>query len=259
MCLVLTVISLVDVRQGIHAIHLPCPEVTHSLVQELNLTPSCVLSLLNSKMVTPEWFTEVIRRGIDGNPRSVLEQDFELPDTFSYLPAVSVALPSRLSLTDVWITGTSRRGILGDYRFIVFTRDSERVEEFQSVISVSGGGYELFPVTSGRIQLHRRLSANKDKRKKVIIVDDEVKTSVAPDTWNELIDEAKSSVLSHRLLSLPLSCPKRFELTFSSREQVLEAVVVGESSILSHRIGVYRFLFGLLCSRFGLFAWRHQE
>jgi hypothetical protein len=175
-------------------VHSPCPEVTHTVIQELTLTPSCVLSLFNSKVVTPEWLTEVIRRGVEGNPSSVLEQHFELPDTSSYLPVVSATLSSTLSSTDVWITGTSQRGILGDYRFIIFTNDSESVEDLQSVISVSGGGYELFPVDSGRARFHRRLSANKDKRKKVIIVDDEVKAGVTPDTWNELIDEAKSSV-----------------------------------------------------------------
>lgn len=197
--------SLINFHQGIHAVRSSCPEVTHTIVQELALTPSCVLSLLNSKVVTPEWLAEVIHRGIAGNPSSTLEQHFELPHTSSYLPTVSAALPSTLSSTDVWITGTSRRGILDDNRFIIFTCNSECVEDFQSIISVFGGGYELFPVDSGRTQLHRRLSADKDKRKKVIVVDDEVKASISPDTWNELIDEAKSSVLSHLPLFLPLN------------------------------------------------------
>lgn len=175
-------------------VHSPSPEVTHNVIQELTLTPFCVLSLLNSKVVTPQWLTEVIRRGIEGAPISALEQHLELPDTSSYFPAVSAALPSTLNSTDIWITGASRRGTLDDYRFIIFTRNSESVEDLQSVISVSGGGYELFPVDSGRVRLHRRLSADKDKRKKIAVVDDEVKASVTSDTWNELIDEAKSSV-----------------------------------------------------------------
>lgn len=78
------------------------------------------------------------------------------------------------------------------------------MEDFQSIISAFGGGYELFPVDSGKSRLHRRLSADKDKRK-VIVVNDEVKASVSPDTWNELIDEAKLSVLSHLPLFFPLN------------------------------------------------------
>lgn len=223
-------------------VHSSYPEVTHNLVQELTLTPSCVLSLLNSKVITPQWLTEVIRRGTEGTPSSVLEQHLELPDTSSYLPAVSAALPSTLNSTDVWIASKSRRGILDDYRFIIFTCNSERVEDFQSAISESGGGYELFPADSGRTRLHRRLSAGKDKRKKVVVVDDEVKATVPPDTWNELIDEVKSSVSSRSLLFLPLSNFKRFEVMFSSREQVLEAIVIGESSILTHNPSSYRIL-----------------
>ena len=233
------VISLINVPKGIHVVHSSCPEVTHNVVQELTLTPSCVLSMLNSKAVTPKWLTEVIRRGTESNPSSVLEQEFELPDISRYLPTVSAALPSTLNSTEVWIAGTSRRGTLDDYRFIIFTRSSESVEDFQSVISVSGGGYEVFLVDSGRTRLHRRLSADKDKRKKVVVVDDEVKASVTPDTWNELIDEAKSSVPSCPLLCLPLNDLKRFELTFSNREQVLEAVIVGEPSVLNHYPSLY--------------------
>ncbi|KAF9651006.1 hypothetical protein BDM02DRAFT_3267528 [Thelephora ganbajun] len=202
---------------GVHVVHSLCPEVTHNVIQELTLTPSCVLSLLKSKVVTPEWLAEVIRRGTEGNPGSVLEQHFELPDTSSYLPAVSTASPSTLSPTDFWTANATRYRVLDDRRFIVFTRGSEKVEDFQSVISASGGGYELFPVDSGRIRLHRRLSVDKDRRQKVIVVDNEVKASVTPDTWNELIDEAKS-----------------FKLTFCSREQVLETIVVGEPSTSSH-------------------------
>lgn len=175
-------------------VHSSCPEVTHNVVQELTFTPSCLLSLLNSKVVTPKWFAEVIRIGAEGNRSSILEQHFELPDTFSYLPAVSSDLPSMLSSTDFWTNGASRRGILDDYRFVIFTRNSENVEEFQSIISSCGGGYERFPVDSGKTRLHRRLSADKDKRRKVVVVDDEVKTSVTSDLWNELIDEAKMSV-----------------------------------------------------------------
>jgi len=222
-------------------VHSYRPEVTHNVVQELTLTPTCVLSSLNSKVVSPEWLAEVIRRGIDGSPSSVLEQNFELPDTSSYLPAVSTTLPAALSSSDFWITGVTRRGILDDYRFVIVTRNPENVEDLQSVISVSGGGYELFPVDSGRLRLHRRLSVDKDKRQKVIVVDDEVKASVDPDTWNELIDEAKSSVSSHPLLFLPLNDLKRFELTFCSRERVLEIVVVGDPSILSHHTGLHKF------------------
>ena len=179
--------------------------MTHNIVHELTLTPSCVLSLLKSNVVSPTWLTEVIRRGTEGNRSSILEQQFELPDTSSYLPSASTAFPSTLKSTDYQITGKSRRGVLDNYRFIIFTGNSENVDDLQSVISVSGGGYELFPVDSGRIRLHRRLSADKDKRQKVIVVDDEVKASVAPDTWNELIDEAKSSVSSHSLSFLPLN------------------------------------------------------
>lgn len=189
-------------------VHLSSPEVTHNIVQELTLTPSCVLSLLNSNVISPRWLTEVIRRGTGSNVSSVLEQDFELPDTSSYLPAVSTTLPSTLGSTDFWTASTSRRGIFDDYRFIILTSNSENVEDLQSTISVCGGGYELFPAESGRTRLHRRLSVNKDKRRKVIVVDDEVKASVAPDVWNELIDEAKSSVLSHSLLFPPLNTPK---------------------------------------------------
>ena len=197
----LAAVSLIILHQGIHVVHSSYPEVTHTVVQELILTPSCVLSLLNSKVISPKWLTEVIRRGIEGNPSSVLEQHLELPDISSYSPAVSAALPPALSSTDVWILNTTRRGILDDHRFIIFTCDSECVEDFQSVISVSGGGYELFQVDSGRTRLHRRLSVDKDKRKKVIVVDDEVKASVTSDIWNELIDEAKSSVQFHSLVS----------------------------------------------------------
>jgi len=218
-------------------VHSSYPEVTHSIVQELTLTPSCVLSLLKSKVVTPKWLTDVIRRGTEDSPSSVLEQHFELPDTSSYLPTVSAALPSTLSSTDVWVAGATRRGILDEHRFIIFTCNSENVEDFQSVISTSGGGYELFPVDSGRMRLHRRLSAGKDKRK-VIVVDDEVKASVTPDAWNELIDEAKSSVSSHSLLFLALNDFKRFEVTFCSREQVIETVVVGEPSALRDSSGM---------------------
>jgi len=231
-------------------VHSSCPEVTHTIVQELALTPSCVLSLLNSKVVTPMWLAEVIHRGIAANPSSALEQHFELPHTPSYLPTVSTALPSTLSSTDVWITGTSRRGILDDYRFIIFTCNSECVEDFQSVISVFGGGYELFPVDSGRTRLHRRLSADKGKRK-VIAVDDEVKASVSPDTWNELIDEAKSSVLPYLPLLLSLNHLKRFELTFSSREQILETILVGNTSALQYP-GLYLFPFVSAYSQFDL-------
>lgn len=182
-------------------VHSPCPEVTHDIVQEFTLTPSCVLSLLSSRAVSPKWLMEVIRRGTEGNPNSVLEQHFKLPDTSSYLPAVSTILPPTLNSTDFWTTGTNRRGVLDEYRFVIFTDNSENVEDLQSVISVSGGGYELFPVDSGKIRLHRRLSVNKDRRQKVIVVDNEVKGSVAPDTWNELIDEAKSSVILFSFVS----------------------------------------------------------
>jgi len=216
--------------------------VTHNIVHELTLTPFCVLSLLKSNVVSPKWLTEVIRRGTESNRSSILEQNFELPDTSSYLPAVSTAIPSALSSTDFWITGTNRRGVLDSYRFIIFTGNSENVEDLQSIVSVSGGGYELFPVDSGRIRLHRRLSADKDKRQKVVVVDDEVKASVSPDTWNELIDEAKSFVSSFPLSFLPLNHLIRFELTFCSREKVLETIVVGESSVLSHYTGLHRFL-----------------
>ena len=184
------------VRQGIHVVHSSCPEVTHDVVQELTLTPSCLLSLLNSKVVTPKWLEEVIRAGTGTNQSSLLEQRFELPDTSSYLPAVSNSLPQPLSLTDFWTNGADRRGILDEYRFIIFTRDSDKVEDFQSVVSLSGGGYELFPVNSGKIRLHRRLSAGKDKRRKVIVVDDDVEASVASDLWNDLIGEAKTFVPS---------------------------------------------------------------
>ena len=224
-------------------VHSSCPEVTHNIVHELTLTPFCMLALLKSNVVSPKWLAEVIHRGTESNRSSILEQHFELPDTSSYLPAVSAALPSTLKSTDFWITGTSRRGVLDSYRFIIFTGNSENVEDLQSVISVSGGGYELFPVDSGRIRLHRRLSADKDKRQKVIIIDDEVKASVAPDTWNELIDEAKSSVSSRPLLFLSLNDLKRFELSFCSREKVLETIVVGEPSVLNHYTGLHQFLF----------------
>ena len=235
----LATMSLINIRQGIHVVHSSCPEVTHTIVQELALTPSCVLSLLNSKVVTPKWLAEVIHRGIASNPKSTLEQHFELPNTSSYFPTVSSGLPSTLSSTDIWITGINRRGILDGYRFIIFTCNSECVEDFQSIVSVLGGGYELFPVDSGRTRLHHRLSAGKDTRKKVIVVDDEVKTSVPPNSWNELIDEAKSSVLSHLPLFLSLNHLKRFELTFSSREQILETILVGNTSALSQFPGLY--------------------
>lgn len=189
-------------------VHSSSPEVTHDIVQELTLTPSCVLSLLNSKVVSPGWLTEVIRRGTGSNSSSVLEQDFELPDTSSYLPAFSAVLPSTLRPTDFWTASASRRGIFNDYRFIVLTSNSENVEDLQSTISVCGGGYEVFPADSGRTQLHRRLSVNKDKRRKVVVVDDEVKASVALDVWNELIDEVNSSVLSHPPMFPPLNIPK---------------------------------------------------
>jgi len=244
--------SLIHVHQGIHVVHSSRPEVTHNVVREFTLTPSCVLSVLNSKLVTPRWLTEVIRRGIEGKPSSTLEQHFELPDTSPYLPTVSAALPSTLSPTDIWTTGTNRHGILNDYRFVIFTCNSGCAEEFRSVISESGGDYELFPVDSGRARLHRRLSADKDKRKKVIVVDDEVKASIPPDTWNELINEAKSSVSSRPPLLLPLNRLKRFELTFSSREQVLETIILGESSVLSQSPGLHRFPFASIYSRFNL-------
>jgi len=226
--------------------------VTHNIVHELTLTPFCVLSLLKSNLASPKWLTDVIRRGAESNRSSVLEQNFELPDTSSYLPAVSTVIPSALSSTDFWITGTNRRGVLDSYRFIIFTGNSENVEDLQSVVSVSGGGYELFPVDSGRIRLHRRLSADKDKRQKVVVVDDEVKASVSPDTWNELIDEAKSSVPSFPLSFLPLNHLTRFEMTFCSREKVLETIVVGESSVLSHYTGLYQFLLIYPLSQFDI-------
>jgi hypothetical protein len=233
-------------------VHSSCPEVTHNIVHELTLTPSCVLSLLKFNVVSPKWLTEVIRRGTEDNRSSILEQYFELPDTSSYLPAVSTALPSTLNSTDLWITSASRHGVLDSYRFIVFIGDSENVEDLQSAISVSGGGYELFPVDSGRIRLHRRLSADKDKRQKVIVADDEVKANVAPNTWNELIDEAKSSVSFHPISFLPLNDLKRFELTFCSWEKVLETIVVGEPSILSRYTGLHLFLFRYPRSRFDI-------
>ena len=245
---------LINVHQGIHVVHSSCPEVTHNIVQELVLTPACVLSLFNSKVVTPKWLTEVIHRGVEGNPNSTLEQHFELPDTSSYLPTVSTTLPSTLSSANVWVAGTNQRGTLDDYRFIIFTCNSECVEEFQSVISVSGGGYELFPVDSGRTRLHRRLSADKDKRKNVIVVDDEVKGSIPPETWNELIDEAKSSVSSHLPLFLPLNYLKRFELTFSSRAQILETILAGKPSLLSQHAGLHRFPFVSISSQFDLWV-----
>jgi hypothetical protein len=188
------------IRQGIHVVHSSCPEVTHHVLQELTLTPSCLLSLLNSQVVTPKWFAEVIHKGTKGNRSSILEQDFELPDASSYLPAVSNALPLTLSSMDFWTNGPGRRRILDEYRFVIFTRNSDSVEDLQSVISLSGGGYERFQVDSGKIRLHRRLSADKDKRRKVVVVDDGVKASVALDLWNELVDEAETSVLSHTLL-----------------------------------------------------------
>jgi hypothetical protein len=123
-----------------------------------------------------------------------MEQHFELPDTSPYLPGVSAALPSTLSSTDFWTNSASRRGILDNYRFVILTRDSENVEDLQSVISLSGGGYELFPVGSGKSRLHRRLSANKDKKMNIVVVDDEVKASITTNSWNELVDEAKTSV-----------------------------------------------------------------
>jgi hypothetical protein len=178
----------------------------HSRNSLLHL-PVCS-SLLNSKVVTPRWLTEVIRRGTEGNRGSLMEQHFELPDTSSYLPTVSAALSSTLSSTDFWTNSASRLGILDGYRFIILTRDSENAEDFQSVISSSGGGYELFPVGSGKTRLHRRLSADKDKRIKIVVVDDDVKASVTPDSWNELIDEAKASVLPHPLLFFPLNTLK---------------------------------------------------
>ena len=233
-------------------VHSSYPEVTHNIVHELTLTPFCVLSLLKSNVVSPRWLTEVIHRGTESNRSSTLEQHFELPDTSSYLPTVSTVLPSTLNSTDFWIAATSRRGVLDSYRFIIFTGNSENVEDLQSVISVSGGGYELFSVDSGRIRLHRRLSADKDKRQKVIVVDDEVKAGVAPDIWNELIDEAKSSVSSHPLGFLPLNDLNRFELTFCSREKVLEIIVVGEPSVLSHHTGPYQFLLIYLRSQFDI-------
>jgi hypothetical protein len=49
-------------------------------------------------------------------------------------------------------------------------------------------------VGSGKSRLHRRLSANKDKKMKIVVVDDEVKASITPNSWNELVDEAKTSV-----------------------------------------------------------------
>lgn len=193
------------VLQGIHVVHSSCPEVTHNVIPELNLTPSCLLSLLNCKVVTPKWLAEVIHTGTQGNRISILEQHFELPDASSYLPAVSNTLPSTLSSMDFWTNSIGRRGILDDYRFVIFTHNSDDVEDLRSIISLSGGGYERFQVDSGKILLHRRLSADKDKRRKVIVVDDEVKASVAPDSWNELIAEAKTSVPPHTLLSPPLN------------------------------------------------------
>lgn len=214
-------------------VHSSYPETTHHVVQELTLTPSCVLLLLNSKAVNIEWLTEVIRRGTEGEPSSILEQHFELPDA-SHFPAVSATLPSTSSRMDLSMNDIDRCRVLDGYRLIVFTRDSETTEDFQSVISMSGGGYELFAVDSGKARFHRRLSVNKDKRKKMIVVDDEVRASVTPGSWNELIDEAKASVSFAPLLFPSLNDLKRFELTFCSREQVLEAVMVGEPSILGH-------------------------
>lgn len=196
-------------------VHSSRPEVTHNVVQELTLRPSCLLSLLNSKVVAPKWLANVIHMGTEGNRSSILEQHFELPATSSYLPAVSSDLPSTLSSTDFWTNGASRRGILDGYRFVIFTRDSDNVEDFQSVLSLSGGGYERFPVDSGKVRLHRRLSAGKDKGRKVVVVDDEVKASVAPDFWNELIDEAKTSVSPHTLLSLPTERSQGSSLHFA--------------------------------------------
>jgi hypothetical protein len=103
-----------------------------------------------------------------------------------------------------------------DYRFIIFTGNSENVEDLQSIISVSGGGYELFPVDSGKDTAPSQTIRRQRQEEKVIVVDDEVKASVAPNTWNELIDEAKSSVSSHPISFLPLNDLKRFELTFCS-------------------------------------------
>ena len=41
------------------------------------------------------------------------------------------------------------------------------------------------------------------------------------------------------LLFLLLNDLNRFELTFSSREQVLESIVIGEPSVLSHNTGLH--------------------
>ena len=187
--------SIVNPLQGIHVVHSPCPEVTHSVARELTLTPSCVFPLLTSKVVTPEWLTEVIRRGTEGGRISSLEQRFELPDSSSYFPTISTTLPSTLSSTDLRTINSNHREIFDDHWFIILTRDSEYVEDFQSVISLSGGGCELFLVGSGKVRLRRRLSADKDGKRKIVVVDDKVKASVASDSWNELIDEAKVSVI----------------------------------------------------------------
>lgn len=194
---------LIDRHQGIHVVHSPRPEVTHNIVQEFTLTPFCVLSLLHSKVATPKWLTEVIRQGAGGNNcSSTLEQYFELPDISSYLPPVSTTLPSTLSSTEFWTNSASRGGILSNYRFIIFTRDSENLEDLQSIISLTGGGYELLSVGSGKARLHRRLSANRQGIRMVIVIDNDVKASVAPDVWNELIDEAKT--YDHLTLSYSL-------------------------------------------------------
>ncbi|KAH9916442.1 uncharacterized protein B0H18DRAFT_1038437 [Fomitopsis serialis] len=198
------------------------PDVTHHLSSTINLSPELALSLLSlTNIVTPEWLADLLKAGRAQKPGAfcALEETFLLPLAEKYRPVFSQTLPPALKTSSKWAPNEARVGMFRGCRFIFVGEKGREVQEaMRELVKRGEGEYECFAVEAGRAGLRKVLAKGRAKGRILVLVgeEDALVPAVGKDGWQELVDEANS-----------------FEINFTSRERILQAVVDVDTSLLN--------------------------
>ncbi|KZT67546.1 hypothetical protein DAEQUDRAFT_758107 [Daedalea quercina L-15889] len=197
------------------------PGITHHLTPTIALTAELALSLVSlTSLVTPNWLVDLIKAGqAERGELSALETTFLLPSVDKYRPAFSQTLPSSLKELKKWAPNEARASLFRDFRFVFIGEKGREVQEaVRELVKRGLGEYECVAVEGGRAALRKVLWKGRAKGRILVLVAEEsvLVPAVGNDGWEELVDEAKS-----------------FEVNFTSRERILEAVVEADASLLN--------------------------
>ncbi|EPS94285.1 hypothetical protein FOMPIDRAFT_1063265 [Fomitopsis schrenkii] len=196
----------------------PHPNITHHLVPTLTLTPELALSLITlATPAAPAFLADLIKAG-QGQP-SALEDTFRLPSADKYRPAFSQTLPPALKEFAKWAPNEARTALFNGFRFVFVGEKGREVQEaMRELVRRAQGEYECVACEGGRAALRKVLHKGRERGRILVLVGEEgaLVPAVGKDGWEELVDEANS-----------------FDLSFTSREKILETVVQADPSLLN--------------------------